>query len=320
MDETIDGNVTRASDFWTMGPLSRSHASIARHSRTAHDRSARGNTDTPLHFHHRSGGGGGAGQAAKDATGADIKSKVWLKTHLPGDHTLSQGLKVRVAALRRTGRAAALSARGGLACPPFRASEPKRGADRGVPPSEARIRHRSGGPVFSQRSFAVGRAASWHPIACLRRLERANSPPKMFFWRETRCANASVLVFAALRGVSTGDWLSRSASLSLSLLDARFTEQGDATYIVVKDDGSIENYGINAVCTHLGCVVPWNKAENKFKCPCHGSQYNNEGKVIRGPAPLSLALAHAEINDSDTIIFSPWTETDFRTGLQPWWK
>ncbi len=88
----------------------------------------------------------------------------------------------------------------------------------------------------------------------------------------------------------------------------------------MKDDGSIENYGINAVCTHLGCVVPWNKAENKFKCPCHGSQYNNEGKVIRGPAPLSLALAHAEINDSDTIIFSPWTETDFRTGLQPWWK
>lgn len=142
----------------------------------------------------------------------------------------------------------------------------------------------------------------------------------MFFWRETRCANASVLVFAALRGVSTGDWLTRSAPLSLSLLDARFTEQGDATYIVVKDDGSIENYGINAVCTHLGCVVPWNKAENKFKCPCHGSQYNNEGKVIRGPAPLSLALAHAEINDSDTIIFSPWTETDFRTGLQPWWK
>ena len=88
----------------------------------------------------------------------------------------------------------------------------------------------------------------------------------------------------------------------------------------MKDDGSIENYGINAVCTHLGCVVPWNKAENKFKCPCHGSQYNNEGKVIRGPAPLSLALAHADINDSDVIIFTPWTETDFRTGLAPWWK
>ena len=77
---------------------------------------------------------------------------------------------------------------------------------------------------------------------------------------------------------------------------------------------------INAVCTHLGCVVPWNRAANKYICPCHGSQYNNEGKVIRGPAPLSLALAHMDIDETDTVIFSPWTETDFRTGLQPWWK
>jgi len=95
--------------------------------------------------------------------------------------------------------------------------------------------------------------------------------------------------------------------------------KGDATYLIVKEDKTIETYGLNAVCTHLGCVVPWNKAENKFMCPCHGSQYNNEGKVVRGPAPLSLALAH--VNDADgKVSLSTWTETDFRTGLQPWWK
>lgn len=33
----------------------------------------------------------------------------------------------------------------------------------------------------------------------------------------------------------------------------------------------------------------------------------------------SLALAHCEVNDAGTVIFSPWTETDFRTGLEPWW-
>ena len=32
------------------------------------------------------------------------------------------------------------------------------------------------------------------------------------------------------------------------------------------------------------------QTENKFKCPCHGSQYNNEGKVVRGPAPLVSPL------------------------------
>jgi cytochrome b6-f complex iron-sulfur subunit len=95
--------------------------------------------------------------------------------------------------------------------------------------------------------------------------------------------------------------------------------KGDATYLIVKDDKTIEKYGLVAVCTHLGCVVPWNKAENKFMCPCHGSQYNAEGKVIRGPAPLSLALSHVE-DAEGKVALTTWTETDFRTGLEPWWK
>ncbi|GJT33089.1 ubiquitin carboxyl-terminal hydrolase 14 isoform X1 [Tanacetum coccineum] len=97
--------------------------------------------------------------------------------------------------------------------------------------------------------------------------------------------------------------------------------KGDPTYLVVENDRTLATYGINAVCTHLGCVVPWNKAENKFMCPCHGSQYNNQGKVVRGPAPLSLALAHADVSlDDGKVVFVPWTETDFRTGDAPWWS
>ena len=96
--------------------------------------------------------------------------------------------------------------------------------------------------------------------------------------------------------------------------------KGDPTYIVVESEDSIASYGISAVCTHLGCVVPWNAAENKFMCPCHGSQYNDQGKVVRGPAPLSLALAHADVTDDGKISLTPWTETDFRTGEDPWWS
>jgi len=94
--------------------------------------------------------------------------------------------------------------------------------------------------------------------------------------------------------------------------------KGDPTYIVVESDTSLASYGLNAICTHLGCVVPWNGNENKFICPCHGSQYNNEGKVVRGPAPLSLALVHADVIE-DKVLFTEWTETDFRTGEKPWW-
>ena len=94
--------------------------------------------------------------------------------------------------------------------------------------------------------------------------------------------------------------------------------KGDPTYLVMTGESAIADYGINAVCTHLGCVVPWNASENKFICPCHGSQYNNEGKVVRGPAPLSLALAHADVAE-DVVSLTPWVETDFRTEEAPWW-
>ncbi|MCG9892486.1 MAG: cytochrome b6-f complex iron-sulfur subunit [Thermosynechococcaceae cyanobacterium MS004] len=96
--------------------------------------------------------------------------------------------------------------------------------------------------------------------------------------------------------------------------------KGDPTYVVVKEDLTIESYGINAVCTHLGCVVPWNAGQNKFMCPCHGSQYDETGKVVRGPAPLSLPLVHAGVNEADKLVFTQWTETDFRTDKEPWWS
>jgi cytochrome b6-f complex iron-sulfur subunit len=94
--------------------------------------------------------------------------------------------------------------------------------------------------------------------------------------------------------------------------------KGDPTYVVITDDKTIADYGLNAICTHLGCVVPWNAGQNKFICPCHGSQYDAAGKVVRGPAPLSLALVHAN-NVDDKLVFTTWTETDFRTEKEPWW-
>ncbi len=115
--------------------------------------------------------------------------------------------------------------------------------------------------------------------------------------------------------VTASGWLSSHPEGDRSLVQGL---KGDPTYLIVEGEEAITDYGINAICTHLGCVVPWNNGENKFKCPCHGSQYDSTGKVVRGPAPLSLALAHVSVED-DQVLVSPWKETDFRTGEQPWW-
>ena len=144
-------------------------------------------------------------------------------------------------------------------------------------------------------------------------------PYVLFFIPKTKAGGGGGVTALDRNGdaVTVEGWLKDHGANSKALVQGL---KGDATYLLVKEDGkTIEDFGINAVCTHLGCVVPWNQAENKFMCPCHGSQYNNQGKVVRGPAPLSLALAHVKA-DEGPIELSTWTETDFRTGLNPWWK
>jgi cytochrome b6-f complex iron-sulfur subunit len=47
-------------------------------------------------------------------------------------------------------------------------------------------------------------------------------------------------------------------------------------------------YALFAKCTHLGCTPRWLTAENKFKCPCHGSGFYKSGINFEGPAPRPL--------------------------------
>lgn len=54
-----------------------------------------------------------------------------------------------------------------------------------------------------------------------------------------------------------------------------------------RDPGGVL-HKVSAVCTHLGCIVAWNPAEETWDCPCHGSRYSSGGRVIEGPAVKDL--------------------------------
>jgi glycine/D-amino acid oxidase-like deaminating enzyme/nitrite reductase/ring-hydroxylating ferredoxin subunit len=60
--------------------------------------------------------------------------------------------------------------------------------------------------------------------------------------------------------------------------------QGVAAYRA-EDDRVIVR---SAVCTHMGCLVDWNQAEQTWDCPCHGSRFQPTGEVISGPAESPL--------------------------------
>lgn len=49
-------------------------------------------------------------------------------------------------------------------------------------------------------------------------------------------------------------------------------------------------YIVNTTCTHMGCELNWNTAERTWDCPCHGSRFSYDGKIIEGPAVKELNM------------------------------
>jgi len=72
------------------------------------------------------------------------------------------------------------------------------------------------------------------------------------------------------------------------------------TIFLVKT-GESEVAALNATCTHLGCLVAWDKEGQVFKCPCHGGIYDRNGRVQDGPPPEPLAKVSAKV-DGDRVL------------------
>ena len=69
-------------------------------------------------------------------------------------------------------------------------------------------------------------------------------------------------------------------------------------------------------CTHLGCTPNYLSAENKFKCPCHGSGFRTTGINFEGPAPRPLERARIVLADDGQILVDK--SRQFQCELGQW--
>lgn len=100
------------------------------------------------------------------------------------------------------------------------------------------------------------------------------------------------------------EWVKGNANTALQYSDYLTPGEVSSTSEIPRGEGAILRKGyeklavyrsttgkikaLSAVCPHLGGIVHWNTAEKSWDCPCHGSRFSVQGKILQGPAVTEL--------------------------------
>lgn len=72
--------------------------------------------------------------------------------------------------------------------------------------------------------------------------------------------------------------------------------------LVVRTNSGSKLSAVNPSCTHAGCPVGWQAKSQKFVCPCHGSEFGTDGKVLKSPASKPLKTYQAKIEGNSVLV------------------
>ncbi len=88
---------------------------------------------------------------------------------------------------------------------------------------------------------------------------------------------------------------------SLSVGEARLVRHGSEPVFVVRLSGT-QVLAVSAICTHVRCVLQWNRDNGIFQCPCHDGAFDKNGNVLSGPPKKPLRQYKTEIRADEIIV------------------
>jgi cytochrome b6-f complex iron-sulfur subunit len=91
-------------------------------------------------------------------------------------------------------------------------------------------------------------------------------------------------------------------ALAPGQVETKYIPQFGVWVVRYEFDGQPMIFALKSVCTHLGCTPNWLEAEQKFKCPCHGSGFYKDGINFEGPAPRPLERYAISMADDGQLL------------------
>jgi cytochrome b6-f complex iron-sulfur subunit len=91
-------------------------------------------------------------------------------------------------------------------------------------------------------------------------------------------------------------------TLAPGQVETKYIPQFGVWVVKYEFEGQAMVYALKSVCTHLGCTPNWLEAEQKFKCPCHGSGFYKDGVNFEGPAPRPLERYAISLADDGQLL------------------
>ena len=125
-------------------------------------------------------------------------------------------------------------------------------------------------------------------------------------------AAAEHLLLAAPQYTNTPPFVEHGAWIAIATVTdiapgsvMRFTTPSVIGWLLRQADGSF--LALSAVCTHMGCLVHWDRTTHRFECPCHHGQFDDQGQPVGATRQVAtqLPLIHTRVQGNQVLVFVP---------------